>query len=569
MSDNILNVRIQEKYDTESNWSSKNPLLLKGEIAISSDKNNNYKVGNGVDNWNSLSYVLSAIDNNPTLLWGTKSKVASVGASDIHVTMPANPNTDRYVNSASFADDSTNTAASPVKMTLTRAGSDSVSVTANIPKVTSSSAGVAPKGAAVNSQSQSTKFLREDGTWAAPSYTTNTTYTFENGTNCFYVTPSGGTKQTVTVTPSITNNITGSGTSGYIAKFNGTNTITNGPAFGTSTTTWLNNKGEWTTPPNDNTTYTIATGDANGQIKVTPSSGSAYNVSVKGLGSNAYTSTAYVAKAGDTMSGALTFTTTNGIAYTGTKATYSMIRFKDNTNDNYGNGIIVGGGGLTVIGGGESADTVAAQHSSGGDEELDLASDGAVYVYTNVQSGWDSRKTFTFGTDGALTATKFVGALQGNADTATKATQDESGNNIKATYMSSLSVASNVATFKNKNGTSLGTITASTASYGSASAGTAISADDITAWDAGSTPTLGTAISADDITSWSAGTMFSASFDGKCTLTLTSGSVPTLSYTGRTIPNVTSVGSVPTLSYTARSIPNISVSSKTVVTGIS
>lgn len=37
-----------------------------------------------------------------------------------------------------------------------------------------------------------------------------------------------------------------------------------------------------------NTTYTVATGDANGQIKVTPSSGSAYNVGVKGLGSAAY-----------------------------------------------------------------------------------------------------------------------------------------------------------------------------------------------------------------------------------------------------------------------------------------
>lgn len=37
-----------------------------------------------------------------------------------------------------------------------------------------------------------------------------------------------------------------------------------------------------------NTTYTIATGDNNGQIKVTPSSGSAYNVGVKGLGSSAY-----------------------------------------------------------------------------------------------------------------------------------------------------------------------------------------------------------------------------------------------------------------------------------------
>lgn len=44
------------------------------------------------------------------------------------------------------------------------------------------------------------------------------------------------------------------------------------------------------------TTYTVASGDANGQIKVTPSSGSAYNVNVKGLGSAAYTaSTAYAA----------------------------------------------------------------------------------------------------------------------------------------------------------------------------------------------------------------------------------------------------------------------------------
>lgn len=83
-------------------------------------------------------------------------------------------NTDRYVNSASFADDTTASASSPVKMTLTRAGSDTATVTGNIPKVSSSSAGVAPKGTAVSSQSQSTKFLREDGTWAKPSYTTNT-----------------------------------------------------------------------------------------------------------------------------------------------------------------------------------------------------------------------------------------------------------------------------------------------------------------------------------------------------------------------------------------------------------
>lgn len=57
----------------------------------------------------------------------------------------------------------------------------------------------------------------------------------------------------------------------------------------------LNQSGTATIELTDNnTTYTFATGDSNGQIKVTPSGGSAQNVSVKGLGSAAYTaSTAY------------------------------------------------------------------------------------------------------------------------------------------------------------------------------------------------------------------------------------------------------------------------------------
>ena len=59
-----------------------------------------------------------------------------------------------------------------------------------------------------------------------------------------------------------------------------------------SGTTFLRKDGTWATPTN--TTYTFATGDSNGQIKVTPSGGTAQNVSVKGLGTAAYTaSTAY------------------------------------------------------------------------------------------------------------------------------------------------------------------------------------------------------------------------------------------------------------------------------------
>ena len=149
-----------------------------------------------------------------------------------------------------------------------------------------------------------------------------------------------------------------------------------------------------------------------------------------------------------------------------------------------------------------------------------------------------------------------------------------------------------------------------TATVGSASAGTAIAADDITAWSAGTAPsltvtsvacdditawsagtlpTLGTAIPADDITAWSAGSLPSLTYNStNHSLTFSQGTLPSLSYTAKSIPNVTGVGTlpslsytarsvgsasnwsagtIPSLSYTARSIPNISVTNTTVATG--
>jgi len=66
--------------------------------------------------------------------------------------------------------------------------------------------------------------------------------------------------------PIPTNNVTGSGTSGYLAKWNGNNTITNGPALGTDVTKFLNNKGEWVVPTG---TYTlpVATYNTLGGVK--------------------------------------------------------------------------------------------------------------------------------------------------------------------------------------------------------------------------------------------------------------------------------------------------------------
>jgi hypothetical protein len=52
----------------------------------------------------------------------------------------------------------------------------------------------------------------------------------------------GTTSATETVTIPA-NNITGSGTSGNLVKFNGANIITDGPALGSDTTTFLRNDG--------------------------------------------------------------------------------------------------------------------------------------------------------------------------------------------------------------------------------------------------------------------------------------------------------------------------------------
>ena len=71
----------------------------------------------------------------------------------------------------------------------------------------------------------------------------DTTYIFTGGTNGFTATSSKGTVQNVTVIPNIANNITGTGTSGSIAQFDGANHITNGPTFGGDTTLFLRNDG--------------------------------------------------------------------------------------------------------------------------------------------------------------------------------------------------------------------------------------------------------------------------------------------------------------------------------------
>ena len=72
--------------------------------------------------------------------------------------------------------------------------------------------------------------------------------------------------------------------------------------------------------------------------------------------------------------------------------------------DASGDGVIIGAGGRVVIGAGESAQTVVDAGVKFTTEEMNLASDNAVYIHANLNGGWGQRKTFSFSNNGVLTA---------------------------------------------------------------------------------------------------------------------------------------------------------------------
>lgn len=55
MSENTLSVRLKHAAKTEAEWKASNPVLLKGEIAYSTDKRQQ-KTGNGTSKWTELAY---------------------------------------------------------------------------------------------------------------------------------------------------------------------------------------------------------------------------------------------------------------------------------------------------------------------------------------------------------------------------------------------------------------------------------------------------------------------------------------------------------------------------------
>lgn len=284
MGEQNLNIRIKHKYDTEANWNKNNPVLLSGEIAITSDKFGKHKVGDGTHKWSELSYakaeltkgdVISALGYTPPSsdtwrgiqdnlisssttesLSAAQGKIlkelvdgkapsshthtkSEVGLGNVDNTADATKSVKYAISagSASSAAALTSNAGSSTQPVYFSGGKPvacsytlgkSVPADAlftdhtygNMKGATSSSAGSAGLVPAPNIGEQ-LKFLRADGTWVIP---TNTTYsvgtTSYSGTTKLYTSTGSATDGTMTQN-AITTALNGKSSTGHTHNYAG------------------------------------------------------------------------------------------------------------------------------------------------------------------------------------------------------------------------------------------------------------------------------------------------------------------------------------------------------------
>ena len=181
------------------------------------------------------------------------------------------------------------------------------------------------------------------------------------------------------------------------------------PAAGKQTS-FLRGDGTWAVP--EGATYVFATGDSNGTFKVTPSNGSAQNVSIKGLGSAAYTeSSAYATaaqgtlatnalpKSGGTVTGDINFTRSTTIANnTPIKLNFKVTQTDNNVSnsgyiavyddlDTAGNGVnmVVNATSGLYLTAGEGGGSYLANNASTA-EQVHICADSTIHFHTNCNT---------------------------------------------------------------------------------------------------------------------------------------------------------------------------------------
>lgn len=85
---NINNVTVLLRTDTTANWTSKNPVLKKGEIGIETDTSGDtwVKIGDGSTAWASLPYMKAVFDTTSLATVATSGKYSDLSDTP---TIPA------------------------------------------------------------------------------------------------------------------------------------------------------------------------------------------------------------------------------------------------------------------------------------------------------------------------------------------------------------------------------------------------------------------------------------------------------------------------------------------------
>ena len=83
-----MSTKIQLRRGISTDWSTVNPLLSQGELAVELDTYR-FKIGDGINNWNSLPYggigalTVNSLSSGFSLTGGTTNKTLSVNNSII------------------------------------------------------------------------------------------------------------------------------------------------------------------------------------------------------------------------------------------------------------------------------------------------------------------------------------------------------------------------------------------------------------------------------------------------------------------------------------------------------
>lgn len=89
MAENELKVRLLNACKTESAWLASNPILKQGEVAYSSDKNFQFKVGNNASKWSDLVYNKASAVNPLSIKLNTSAAIDYDGSVAKTITITA------------------------------------------------------------------------------------------------------------------------------------------------------------------------------------------------------------------------------------------------------------------------------------------------------------------------------------------------------------------------------------------------------------------------------------------------------------------------------------------------